>query len=492
MRVTRTANDIAWTAGLVLALAWAAMVYRPILGGYFFGDDFGSLFLATNRAPLEYILEPVPGHIQYIPRTTYYTLLRLIGPDPRWFFALMLGTHLANVGLLYAVGYALTGFPALACLGAALWGSLRINEGTLGWYTVIGQAFATLLILIVLHGLSRAERRGTLSTREASGWFALLLLSCVSFGTAMPVAALFPFVAWTVLPPGTASRGARRVLWSLSLAVPVTYVITYALYLRAYGHDDKYAKFFLGYVFNRSYWVRVSAGTLQLLRAGLTSLIYGVTTMPRAVSKASYLVPITLALLLAGAAASRIRERRWIGALVLLTVSVYAMVAFGRAAFYRDNLADLGWVARYHYQATALLALASVLAVARVVDGLRRAPMCAAALLALWLGGTAVAWTRGDWVIDLHVEARAATEATLASISSAIANAPGTGPAFIPNRAFQPSIGDPFELGGWAGFFSIFAPDGTGRRVFFVETRPEVRARAAPGSPMAALLFPPA
>jgi hypothetical protein len=50
--VTRTANDIAWTAGLVLALAWAAMVYRPILGGYFFGDDFPNLFLATNRAPL--------------------------------------------------------------------------------------------------------------------------------------------------------------------------------------------------------------------------------------------------------------------------------------------------------------------------------------------------------------------------------------------------------------------------------------------------------
>jgi hypothetical protein len=81
MRVTRTASDIVWTAGLVLALAWAAIVYRPILGGYFFADDFGNLFRATNRAPLEYILEPVPGHIQYIPRTTYYTLLRLIGPD---------------------------------------------------------------------------------------------------------------------------------------------------------------------------------------------------------------------------------------------------------------------------------------------------------------------------------------------------------------------------------------------------------------------------
>jgi hypothetical protein len=491
MRVTRTASDIAWTAGLVLALAWAAIVYRPILGGYFFADDFGNLFLATNRAPLEYILEPVPGHIQYIPRTTYYTLLRLIGPDPRWFFALMLGTHLANVGMLYAVGYVLTGFPALACLGAALWGSLRINEGTLGWYPVIGQAFATLLILIVLHGLSRAARRGTLSTREASGWFALLLLSCVSFGTAMPVAALFPFVAWTVLPPGTASRGARRVLWSLSLAVPVAYVMAYALYVRAYGHDDKEATFVLGRVFSPGYLVWGAAGTLQLLRAGLTSLIYGVTTMPRAVSKASYLVPITLALFLAGAAASRICERRWIGALALLTVSVYAMIALGRA-FVASNLADLGWVARYHYQATALLALASVLAVARVVDGLRRAPACAAALLALWLGGTAVGWTRGDWVIDLHVEARAATEATLARIRSAIANAPGTGPAFISNGPFQPFFGEPFEIGGWAGLFSIFAPDGTGRRVFFVETRPEVRARAAPGSPMAALLFPPA
>ena len=331
MRVTRTASDIAWTAGLVLALAWAAIVYRPILGGYFYADDFGNLFRATNRAPLEFNPRARAGHIQYIPRTTYYTLLRLIGPDPRWFFALMLGTHLANVGLLYAVGYALTGFPALACLGAALWGSLRINEGTLGWYTVIGQAFATLLILIVLHGLSRAARRGTLSTREASGWFALLLLSCVSFGTAMPVAALFPFVAWTVLPPGTASRGARSVLWSLSLVVPVAYVIAYALYLRAYEHDDKEATFVLGRVFSPGYFVWGAAGTLQLLRAGLTSLIYGVTTMPRAVSKASYLVPITLALLLAGAAASWIRERRWIGALALLTVSVYAMIAFGRA-----------------------------------------------------------------------------------------------------------------------------------------------------------------
>ncbi len=475
---------------LSAALIWTATVYWPILGSYFLADDFGNLFLAVNGAPLEYILEPSPGHILYLPRSCYFALYHLVGPDPRAFFASMLLTHLANVALLFALVRVLTRNEYLAGFAAALWGCLRVNEGTLGWYAVYGQVASTLTMLVVLCRLAAAAERGSVSLREVLAWYALLLLGCVSFGSAVPIAFVFPFVAWLVLPAGVLSGGARRLLASLPVAVPLGYAAAYGLYVAAYGHDDKQAPFIFSLIWRT---LRESlVMTVHLLRGGTTALVVGVEAMPGDSSPLSYAIPALVAVgLVAGAAWSPPRARRWLAALLLLAVSVYVFIALGRVFAYFNNPAAGGWIARYHYVPTLLLVVAAALVLAQALDALGRPRAAAAALFVLWLGGTAVLWERGGWVIDQHPNMRAITETTLARIQTAIETAPGSGAAVIQNQPFQPHLATPYEIGGWAGLFSIFRPDGDRRPVFFAETRPEVRAKATPGSPMAALLLPP-
>lgn len=233
--------------------------------------------------------------------------------------------------------------------------------------------------------------------------------------------------------------------------------------------------------------------TLHLFRAGMTALLFGVGEMPAAASLASYLIPaVVVTAFIATVAWSPRRERRWMAAPFVLSASVYAFIAIGRVFAVMKNPALGGWVSRYHYVPTLRLSVAIAMSLAAAGKALGRPRASAALVFALWLGGMAMLWTRGGWVIDQHQNMRVMTEAALARIQTAIDAAPGPGPAFIPNQAFQPNLATPYEIGGWAGLFSIFQPDEGGRQVFFVESQPEVRAKAGPGSPMAALLFPPA
>ena len=475
------------TACLVVALVWTAIVYWPILDGYFYGDDFGNLFLTVNVSQLEYVLQPSPGHIVYVPRLCYALLYRLAGPEPRAFFATMLLTHLVNVALLFALGRRLTRNAYVAALAAALWGGLRINEGTLGWYAVYGHVVATTIVVVVLLRLAVAAERGSVTTAAALGWCALLLVGCVSFGSAVPVAFVFPLVAWLVLPAGALSVGARRALIALPVVVPVGYAFAYGMYVLAYGRDEKNAALLFWLMWQAP--LRSITMTADLFRAGVTALAYGATALPAPTSVASYAAPGVAAVALGvGAWWSPSAVRRWIAALLLMAAAVYVFIALGRGLAFAD-LAVGGWTPRYHYLPTLLLSVVLALALARAADATGRPDAVGAAAFALWLGTSTFLWARGDWVIDQHRNMRAMTERALQGIQGAVARAPGTGPAIIPNQPFHPALADPWEIGGWAGLYSIYRPR-TDREVLFSDSPPAVRANARPGSPLASLLAP--
>lgn len=474
---------------LAVALLWTAVVYRPILGAYFFADDFGNLFQVVNGDALEYILEPSPGHVIYVPHLCYLLLYRVFGPEPRAFFASVLLTHLVNVALLFAFVRRLTRSAMLAGLAAALWGTLRINEGTLGWYAVYGQVFATTTVLVVLLRLAQAVDRGAVSTREVLAWCTLLLLGTVSFGSAVPVAFVLPVIVWLVLPRTAVPATAWRVLWALPVVLPLAYAAVYGLYVLAYGHDDKQAPLLFSLMWKAApYSVLMTA---HLFRAGTLALITGVEALPAFTSIASYALPAAAVLALAAAVRwSPPVVRRWFAMLLLLTAAIYVFIALGRVFVFYLNPAAGAWTPRYHYLPTLLLTVVAALVLRRAALAIGRPEAVAAALFAIWLAVASVLWSRGDWVIDQHANMRAMTEGALARIHRIIATTPGDGPVIIPNQPFQPSLATPYEIGGLAGLFSIYRPPTGGRDVRFADSRPEVLAKARPGTPLAALLVP--
>src|SRR5438105_2317115 len=89
-------------AAAVAALA-AAVVYRQVLGGYFWNDDFAWLFVLHDRGLTEFLLTPQGGQSLVARNALFAALDGLAGLDPRPWFALVLLTHVLNVGLLARV-----------------------------------------------------------------------------------------------------------------------------------------------------------------------------------------------------------------------------------------------------------------------------------------------------------------------------------------------------------------------------------------------------
>jgi hypothetical protein len=125
----RTLERVAWLAPVALAL----VVWWPLTRSYFHFDDFLDLYQLRNDDPARYLLRMYGGHLLIARHAVTAALDALFGPDPRGFFALVLLTHLLNTGLLYALGLALSGSWRLAVLGAALWGTARMQVVASTW-----------------------------------------------------------------------------------------------------------------------------------------------------------------------------------------------------------------------------------------------------------------------------------------------------------------------------------------------------------------------
>src|SRR5262245_49587577 len=162
---------------LCIALAATAVVYRQVIWTYFFADDFGHMLEVINVSTARFLFAPFAGHLYLVRNLVLMAMFHLFGTWTTPYFAIVLGTHLLNVWLLFRVIRCLSGSDLLACFGATLWGTTPAHVGTLGWYSVYGQVLSATVTLVVLDQLARrVEHDEPLTPRSAVGWAVLLLL----------------------------------------------------------------------------------------------------------------------------------------------------------------------------------------------------------------------------------------------------------------------------------------------------------------------------
>jgi len=487
-------------AALALAcapLAVSAIAFAPIVGNYFFADDFFGLYRMVNDPPWRFVLEPAGGHLLFLRNGVFYLSYELLGPRPEYFFGVVLLTHLANVLLLFRLILRVAGSPRLACFGASLWGTSPVNEGALGWYAVYGQVLATALVIGAVLLLVERPRVGPLESRTLVACWVLLLAASASFGVGIAAALVFPAVVLLLAGRG----GLRRGGWGLAFAIPVSVAALYALHQRYQVHA--YGRPLTEFPVSE---LASSPGLavrmiLHLFGFGVSGLMLGIPQphfkypgLPASLAIGLFAAGTTLAVVL-----SRGAGRRLLVALALLAIANYGAIAAVRAVLYPMigvPLEGAAAVSRYHYLGALWLCVMLCVALARLAawSGVGRLP--GSALLAVWIVYAALAARAYSASIDQHVAARRETERVLSAIRTEIGATPPGRPVFITNRSFQAAglfpmpDGTPFP--GWVAVFEIFFRENTveDRNVFFVADGATLRNVARTGRITSLLVGP--
>lgn len=470
-------------------LTLAAIAFYPIVGNYFYQDDFISLYDIAEKGGLRFVLQPAAGHLLVVRNAVFWALATTVGPNPAPYFATVLLTHLLNVYLLFQVLRTALESDRLACVGATLWGTSPVLEGTLGWYAVYGQVLATTLVLAVLWD---SIRPGPVTSRRALGWSLLLLLAATSFGVAVGVALAFPAVVGLLRPGAYARRSARWVLLALPMAVVALYLGLHALHAALYGNLRTDATPYLAPLRG---WRPISLLLPHLVGAGLTGLYLGFSWTPFGYAgQTGIIVPAVVAAGAVGAlAAGSATTRRQLLAFLLLALACYGPVAAGRSLYLPlGHRADfLATSPRWHYTGSAALTLVVCTVLGWLGARIRLAPLWKDVLAGAWLVATAVLYARSGWQIDHHAAARAETGAVLAGIRSYAERAPAAQPIILENQPFRGVTVVPAPMfPGWVAVFMIFFPRNQvdGHPVSFGSGDPNALAAGIPGGRLGTLL----
>jgi len=484
---------------LALSLVPSAVVYRSILRNYFFGDDFRHLWEIADWGFLPFVLKPHGGHVYLVRSVVFYACNRLFGFDPRPYFVLVLATHLVNVSLLFLVLTELGSDAVLATFGAALWGILALHEGTLGWYSVYGQALSATVLLAFLRAVCRAAN-GTakLGPWWAVAWCLVLLAGETCFGTGLSVALAAGAVAFLLLPPSRFRLGAVAVLCSLLVLAPLLYISLISLYAHFWGGGAPFGVLPAN--------LRESAPLVANALVRLVENAVAGTLVPYVCGRANASAACTsvagvfgatvLAAVVVFAGVTRRRLLAWI----VLLLAVYGLIALARAPiawFFNLTTAQMAATPRYHYVGT----IPVVLLLCGVLDCLRplvaRRSWLEPTLLAAWIGVVGAFWLRAPG-IDHHDAERAETDELLATVNTLIDAAPLGTDVYVPNRTFAGvgySGSTRRTFPGWAALFIITEPANIvrGRRIHFTESDPAVIAayQAWPERRTASLLVSP-
>src|SRR5262245_6779208 len=340
-----------WHPLVLVPLLLTAWVYRPITHVNFFADDFVHFASIESDGYLDFLLAPFGGHNYLVRNLFFIAAWKLFGLRASLYYAVALLTHLLNVALVFALLRSLTASVALACFGAALWGTSPLCLGTIGWFSVYGQVMVATILLLVLGGVARAAASGeTPSSRRMAVWYALLLAGTTCFGIGVGIALAFPLVLFLFLPAAW-DRPRVRAAWVL---LPVLTLVLYFAFRRLYV--------LVGTLTIQealqTYLVPSGLGTLAPMlgsllgfsAAGATLGFFMPATYP---SPASWAAAVAIACGL-GLIAVRgdAQTRRAAAAMVVLALGVYGMIAAGRSGAYA--MFNIGpWaaarVARYHY-----------------------------------------------------------------------------------------------------------------------------------------------
>lgn len=471
---------------VALPIALSALVYFPITGNYFMRDDFIFLYRIVDWNRLEFLLTQHGGHILIARNALFWLFYALFGTAASWYFAVVLLTHLLNVYLLFAVLHGQTGNAPLACFGAALWGTCRVNEGALGWYAVYGQVVAATCFLWFLHRLTRIGAGAPQSRCATLRWMLLLGVAATSFGTGLAMALVSPLLAWLLLPASRLRTVTVRALCAVSLAVPPLYVGTQRVATYLYGTSSSFP-LLLATVSNPA---MVGSFTAGLSLSGIAGLCLGVFAPAGAFNPTSLLVAT---LLMTGTVAVLARAptavRRRVAAYAIGALVCYGSVALGRGLFRSGAVG----ASRYQYMALLPVVLLLCEVVGFATSFLRAAQ--AAVLVVAALATPLLSYRSYSPPLDPAAAARRETEVVFQRIQIRANAQPGNGPVCIRNEDFgSAKTRNPTRalFPGWAALYAIFEPRNeiAGRRIYFLEEDEEVLAAAARGRRTADLIAP--
>ncbi|MCH8849345.1 MAG: hypothetical protein IIC89_00805, partial [Chloroflexi bacterium] len=198
----------AWTAlAFAGAISVTFLVQLPILGHYFFGDDFIPLAEMVTNGKREYVknlalLDDVTPNWRFLTGLYYLAMFETFGVNARPFLAGSLLVHIGTVALLFwLVRRALNAvWPAF--FAAAFFGLAAASVPTVGQVTAFNNVLAGFFVMLALvtlyEGLDR--RRLLWWGPVAAGSFAAAIASNESTAMLAPV---FPLMAlWKILEAG--------------------------------------------------------------------------------------------------------------------------------------------------------------------------------------------------------------------------------------------------------------------------------------------------
>jgi hypothetical protein len=480
---------------LALALALPGLAYLPIVRNFFMADDFFHLYHIVNKDRLEFLLNMHGGHLLMTRNALFILSFDVFGTAVAAYFWVVLATHLLNVFLLFRIIRDLTASARLACFGAALWGVLPVQEGTLGWYSVYGHAVTATCTLLVLAGLARAAAGRPVRAAAPLLWTLLLLAGATSFGVGIGVAFAMPVVALLLLPASPLRRRTVLVFAALAIALPFVYFRLERLYVELYGGVPPSLMLTAGLQF----WHQHVELFAQLIGYGISAVVLGVLHRPLFYpSPAGYAVAAAgAAVLLAVLARGDSTLRRRILACLALCAGAYGIIAAGRGMFMASGSGWMAQMTRFHYVASAALVVAACLALAQMATWWRWSRRAGTTLLLVWAGLSVLAQQWLGVPIRHFDAARWETTWALEQIRTAARAAAPAADVYIENQVFK-SVGlrilaRPGAFPGWAALYSIYFPDDLvdGRRIYFVEPDPNVIEAARDDRRTGALLVAP-
>jgi hypothetical protein len=490
-----------WHFLVLVPLALTIWVYHPITRAFFFADDFVHLIEIVNEAPLVFLLRPFGGQAFLGRNLVFLGSYHLFGVDPVRFMWTVLLTHLLNVWLLYRFLRTLTRSVWLACLGAALWGTSPLAAGSLSWYAAFGHVLVGTVLLLVLNSVLRvASVGGSIPTRTAASWFALLLIGSTCYGPGMGLALAFPIALVLLLPAAWEQRGVRAAFLALPLAMLAVYFGLRQLYTLV---GEIPFEEVLQQRIALSGFEHVPVLLAHLLSYSAGGTLLGFFLPPTYPSEATSIAVVALAaglgfLLWRGSWAVR-REAL---AMLALWASVYLVIATGRANMYAvfnirpESAAIMG---RYHYAGTIPLVvlMCMMLQQAGRLPGLRAVPRGLAS--ALGLGLLVYGYLHGTFQIDERQACHDYFLYTQKEIADAGSSMPDGATIYLENNTSPPYVLGPMIpdrlVPGRAAMFVLTHPSGRldGREVRFIERASEVRDwyLKRPGTPLGRLLVAP-
>lgn len=163
----RTLDNVVRThPGWVLALVVIAtlMAQAPVLGHYFFGDDFIPLADIASRGTGEYLkdlflLQDETPNWRFLTGVFYLGAYEIFGLTPMPYLLIAVVVHIGTAALIFHFLRQVTGEIWLAALGAALFGLSPAAVPTVGQVTAINNVFGGFLLMLsvvlVYEGIGR-------------------------------------------------------------------------------------------------------------------------------------------------------------------------------------------------------------------------------------------------------------------------------------------------------------------------------------------------